>query len=92
MALFAPIVWIAISLLCAVSMAFVTGILNPGEKVNGLWLVTAAGCSYVLAYRFYGRFLRYRVTELNDQRTTPAFRLNDGTNYYPANKYVLAAR
>ncbi|WP_420888101.1 carbon starvation protein A [Candidatus Nitronereus thalassa] len=70
-------------------MAFVTGILRPEEKVNGLWLVTAAGCSYILAYRFYGRFLRDRVMELNDQRTTPAFRLNDGTNYYPANKYVL---
>jgi carbon starvation protein len=85
----APILWTAISLLCAVAMAFVTGVVNPGEKVNGLWLVTAAGCSYVLAYRFYGRFLRNKVMELDDQRTTPAFRLNDGTNYYPANKYVL---
>ena len=81
--------WILVSLLCAVSFGFVTGLLNPGEKVNGLWLVTAAGCFYVLAYRFYGRFLGRRVMQLDDERSTPALRLEDGTNYYPANKYVL---
>ena len=81
--------WILVSLLCAVSFGFVTGLLNPGEKVNGLWLVTAAGCFYVLAYRFYGGFLGRRVMQLDDERSTPAFRLEDGTNYYPANKYVL---
>jgi len=85
----APIGWGIISLLCAVAFAFVTGILNPNEKVNGLWLVTAAGCFYVLAYRFYGRFLGYKILELDDRRSTPAHRLKDGTNYYPANKYVL---
>ncbi len=81
--------WILVSLLCAVSFGFVTGLLNPDEKVNGLWLVTAAGCFYVLAYRFYGGFLGRRVMQLDDERSTPAFRLEDGTNYYPANKYVL---
>ena len=81
--------WILVSLLCAVSFGFVTGLLNPDEKVNGLWLVTAAGCFYVLAYRFYGGFLSRRVMQLDDERRTPAFRLEDGTNYYPANKYVL---
>jgi carbon starvation protein len=29
------------------------------------------------------------VTELNDQRVTPAIRLNDGVNFHPTNKYVL---
>lgn len=81
--------WILVSLLCAVSFGFVTGLLNPDEKVNGLWLVTAAGCFYVLAYRFYGGFLGRRVMQLDDERSTPACRLEDGTNYYPANKYVL---
>ena len=85
----APIGWTAISILCAISFAFVTGVLNPDEKVNGLWLVTAAGCFYVLAYRFYGRFLGHQVMNHDDQRGTPAYRLEDGTNYYPANKYVL---
>ncbi len=81
--------WILVSILCTVSFGFVTGLLNPEENVNGLWLVTAAGCFYVLAYRFYGGFLGRRVMQLDDERRTPAFRLEDGTNYYPANKYVL---
>ena len=83
------ITWMLVSILCAVSFGFVTGLLNPGEAVNGLWLVTAAGCFHVLAYRFYGRFLARRVMELDDRRQTPAIRLRDDINYYPANKYVL---
>ena len=57
--------------------------------MNGLWLVVAAACIYVLAFRFYGRWLARRVVELNDQRVTPAVRLNDGVNFHPTNKVVL---
>lgn len=83
------LLWALLSVLGAVSLAFVTGFINPHEKVNGLWLVVAAGCIYVLAYRFYGRWLARQVVELNDQRVTPAIRLNDGVNFHPTNKYVL---
>jgi len=83
------VLWALVSVLCAVAFGFVTGLFNPNEKVNGLWLVVAAACFYVLALRFYGRFLARRVLELNDQQVTPACRLNDGTNFYPTNKYVL---
>ena len=82
--------WALVAVLCAVAFGFVTGAFNPGEKVNGLWLVVAAACFYVLAFRFYGRFLARRVVELNNERVTPAHRLYDGINFYPANKYVLA--
>ncbi len=83
------LIWALVAGLCAVAFGFVTGLFNPGEKVNGLWLVVAAACFYMLAFRFYGRFLARGVVELNDQRVTPAHRLYDGTNFYPANKYVL---
>ncbi|HYM38428.1 MAG TPA: carbon starvation CstA family protein, partial [Nitrospiraceae bacterium] len=75
--------WALVAVLCAVAFGFVTGLFSPNEKVNGLWLVVAASCFYVLALRFYGRFLARRVLELNDQHVTPACRLNDGTNFYP---------
>ncbi len=81
--------WGLVSVLCAVAFAIVTGIVRPEEKVNGLWLVVAAGCFYVLAYRFYGRFLASRVMNLDDNCRTPAYRLQDEINYYPANKYIL---
>ena len=73
--------WGFLSLLGAVALAFVTGLVNPQEKVNGLWLVVAAACIYVLAFRFYGRWISRRVVELNDQRVTPAVQLKDGVEY-----------
>jgi len=81
--------WGFIAVLCAVAFSFVAGLVHPDEKVNALWLVVAAACFYVLALRFYGRFLARCVLKLDDTRITPAHRLHDGTNFYPANKYVL---
>src|SRR3989338_2268732 len=85
----ASIGWAAVAALCAVGFGVVTGVFNPGEKVNGLWLVVASACFYVLAYRFYGRFLARRVLELDDRRLTPAHRLHDGANFQPTNRWVL---
>ena len=82
-------IWIVLSILFAISFAIVTGIFHPQEKVNALWLVVAAACFFIIAYRFYGRFLATKVVALNDSRITPAYRMNDGTNYYPTNKWVL---
>ena len=73
--------WAFLAILGSVALAFVTGLVYPNEKVNGLWLVVAAACIYVLAFRFYGRWLARSVIELNDQRVTPAVRLNDGVEY-----------
>ncbi len=83
------LIWMLLSVLGAVALAHVAGVVNPHEKVNGLWLVVAAACIYVLAYRFYGRWLARQVVELNNQRVTPAVRMNDGVNFHPTNKVVL---
>ena len=83
------LLWALLSILGAVAFSMVAGFLAPDEKVNGLWLVVAAACIYVLAFRFYGRWLAQRVVELNNQRVTPAIRLNDGVNFHPTNKYVF---
>ena len=83
------VLWMLLSVLAAVALAHVVGIINPTEKVNGLWLVVAAACIYVLAYRFYGRWLARKVVQLDDARLTPAVRLNDGVNFHPTNRVVL---
>jgi carbon starvation protein len=83
------VLWGCLAFLGAGALAFVTGFVFPNEKVNGLWLVVAAACTYVLAYRFYGRWLAFRVTALDNRRVTPAVRLNDGVNFHPTNKVVL---
>jgi carbon starvation protein len=89
MQLASALIWPLLAILGAVALAFVTGLINPNEKVNGLWLVVAAACIYVLAFRFYARWIARRVVELDDRRVTPAVRLNDGVNYHPTNKAVL---
>src|SRR5438105_338763 len=89
MAWTSSIVWAGLAVLSAVGFGVVTGIVHPDEKVNGLWLVVAAACIYVLAYRFYGGFLARRVVELDNRRITPAHRLNDGSNFHPLNRWVL---
>ena len=81
--------WGFVAFLGAGALAIVAGLVSPHEKVNALWLVVAAACLYVLAYRFYGRWIASRVIELNDQRITPAVRLNDGVNFHPTNSVVL---
>ena len=81
--------WIILVGFCAVAFAVVTGIFHPDEKVNGLWLVLASACLYVLAYRFYGRFLARSVLQLDDRRVTPAYRLRDGANFIPTNRWIL---
>ena len=49
---FLILAWVLIAVLGTVALAFVVGFFNPQEKVNGLWLVVAAACIYVLAFRF----------------------------------------
>jgi carbon starvation protein len=89
MQLVSSLIWALLAVLGAIALAFVTGIMSPQEQVNGLWLVVAAACIYVLAFRFYARWIAQRVVELDDRRITPAVRLNDGVNYHPTNKAVL---
>ena len=81
------LVWIAVAVLGAV--AFATLALAHGEKVSAAWLVTAAVCTYAVAYRFYARFLSTRVFELDPRRATPAERLANGKDFVPTHKWVL---
>jgi carbon starvation protein len=67
----------------------VVGIVHPSEKVNALWIVTAAGCFYAISYRFYSAFIAAKILALDARRTTPATRLNDGIDFDPTDKWVL---
>ncbi|MGL5399208.1 MAG: carbon starvation CstA family protein, partial [Plesiomonas shigelloides] len=79
--------WLLIAL--AGAAAFGTLALHRGESINAIWLITAAVSCYLIAYRFYSRFIANKVLELNGQRLTPAVRHNDGLDYVPTNKWVL---
>jgi carbon starvation protein len=57
--------------------------------MNAVPIIVAALLVTALAYRYYGAFLAAKVLTLDDRRTTPAYTLEDGTNYDPTNRYVL---
>jgi carbon starvation protein len=83
------IVWTAITLCGGLAYAVITRLVRPSEQVNALWLVVAAACTYVLAYRFYGAFLAAKVLALDDRRPTPAIAHADGRDFDATNKWVL---
>ena len=81
------LIWVAVAALGAFSLGTVA--LARGETINAIWLVSAAICSYLLAYRYYSRFIADRVLQLDKRRLTPAQRFNDGLDYCPTDKTVL---
>ena len=81
------LLWPAVAIVGAFSFAALA--LGRGESVNAVWLVTAGLSVYFIAYRFYSKFIADRVLQLDDTRSTPAVRHNDGMDYVPTNKWVL---
>jgi carbon starvation protein len=81
------VAWLGLAALGAFAFAGIA--LNRNEPVSAAWLVTAAICVYLIAYRFYSKFIADKVLQLDDTRLTPAERHNDGLDYVPTNKYVV---
>lgn len=79
--------WAAMSVLGASALGVIA--LKRGEPVSAIWLVIAAVCVYLIAYRFYSLFIAKNVMGLEANRLTPANKYNDGLDYVPTNKNVL---
>lgn len=81
------LIWTAISIVGAAAFA-ILGLAN-GETISAAWLVIAAICTYAVAYRFYSKYIAYKIFKLDDNRATPAEIHDDGKDYVPTNKWVL---
>ncbi len=81
------ILWFAVALAGAAAWAVLA--LHRGETISAAWLVIAAVGTYLIAYRFYSRFLADRVFGLDDRRATPAERLTNGRDFVPTTRWVL---
>ncbi|WP_432572961.1 carbon starvation CstA family protein [Kineococcus sp. SYSU DK005] len=81
------LVWTLVALVGATAWTVLA--LARGESVNALWILFAALASYAIAYRFYARFLTYRVLRADDARATPAERLHNGVDYEVTDRRVL---
>ncbi|MEK7239974.1 MAG: carbon starvation CstA family protein [Gemmatimonadota bacterium] len=81
------LVWTAIALSGAGAIGFLA--LSRGENVNAAWLLTAAVCTYLVAYRFYSRIIAAKIFALDDRRMTPAERLSDRQDFVPTNRRIV---
>ncbi|MEB3367866.1 carbon starvation CstA family protein [Saccharopolyspora mangrovi] len=81
------VIWVLVALVGAVSWGVIA--LVRGEEISAAWLVFAALASYAIAYRFYARFISKRVLGADDERATPAERLNNGADFHPTDRRVL---
>lgn len=79
--------WAGLTVLGAAAFANVA--LARGESLNALWLITAAVCIYLIAYRFYAAWIAANVLAIDATRATPAERLNNGRDYVPTNRWVV---
>ncbi|WUI12774.1 carbon starvation protein A [Kineococcus sp. NBC_00420] len=80
-------VWSAVALVGAVAWTVLA--LARGESVNALWILFAALSSYAIGYRFYSRFITYRVLGADDRRATPAEKYENGVDFEVTDRRVL---
>jgi carbon starvation protein len=81
------LLWACVALLGAGAFGFLA--LQRGEHVSAGWLLTAALCTYAIAYRFYSKIIAAKIFALDPARATPAERLSDGRDFVPTNKWIV---
>ncbi len=81
------LIWIAVGTIGVAALSYLA--LTRGETINAAWLVTAAVCCYLVAFRFYSRIIASKVFALDPTRRTPSERLSDGRDYVPTNRWIV---
>jgi len=85
--IFSIVLWSSVALLGAFALSTIA--ISSSEPVNAVWILTAAICTFSVAYRFYSKFIAEKVFALNDYNQTPAVRIDDGKDFVPTHKWVL---
>ncbi|MFD3837477.1 carbon starvation CstA family protein [Streptomyces sp. NPDC058642] len=80
-------IWTLVALIAATGWAVLA--LSRGEDVSAAWMVAAALGSYAIGYRFYAKFIAYKVLKVDRTRATPAERLDNGIDFHPTDRRVL---
>ena len=80
-------VWLLVALLGA--WAYGTLALHRGERLNSVFILIAALCTYVIGYRFYSKWIAAQVLMLNDRRATPCEVNDDGKDFVKTNKWIV---
>ncbi len=81
------LIWVIIALLGASAYSIIA--FHEGETLNAAWILTAALCTYVIAYRFYSKWIAAKILTLNDRRATPCEVHEDGKDFVKTNKWIV---
>jgi len=57
--------------------------------MNSLVLILLSILGYILAYRFYGRFLGRKIFQLSPDNTLPSHEFQDNVDYIPTKKHII---
>jgi carbon starvation protein len=79
--------WVAIGLLGGVAWTMIA--IVRGETINAIWFVFASVCTYLIAHRFYSKFIEKHLVRPDDRRATPAEYKADGKDYSVTDRRVL---
>ena len=79
--------WGAVALLGAVAWSVIA--IGRGETINAIWFVFAAVCTYLIAFRFYAKYIERKVVKPDDTRATPAEYNENGKDFMPTDRRVL---
>ncbi len=79
--------WLVLAIVGAFCLGTIA--LHRGETINAIWLVAAATSIFLVAHRFYARFISEKALGIDPTRATPAVRRNDGLDYVPTDKWVV---
>ena len=81
------VLWVAIAAIAGVGWAMVAFV--RGENLSASWFVAAAVGSYLVAYRFYAKFIEWKVCRPDPSRATPAEINDNGRDFAPTDRRVL---
>ena len=81
------LIWVLIAVVGASALGYIA--VQHGETINAGWLLTAAICMYLVAYRFYSKIIAAKIFALDPARSTPAERLSDGRDFVPTNRWIV---
>jgi carbon starvation protein len=81
------LLWLAVALVGA--GAYATLATTRGERLNSVYILAAALCTYAIGYRFYSKWIAARVLALNDRRATPCEVHEDGKDFVKTNQWIV---
>ncbi len=57
--------------------------------MDALLIMILSFAGYLLMYKLYGRYVGYKIFQLNDTNPVPSVELEDGTDYVPTKKEII---